>query len=281
MKRLVISLVLLGIAGGCSSTFTLKQISRREPLEGRTLLLFNYELVTAALDLPQDGCQMNIRRSGQGYNYYVKMLHPRGSVLVEIEPGTYNVAELECGHLGNWNLEDTFLAKRGPFEVQAGKVNYLGAAHLIFTDDGRMSFDRPMTFHYVMLKQLFREGLSQSVAANVYSLFSGKWMTRSMVMNSRFAKKVTATGYRGANVEEVQTRLSEEIGLCGSNVKEGELFPVGTQDYYVTYRKGKLAKLDKPRGNHTFSDAYLACVESALKSFNPGDKGRIVMTVEL
>jgi hypothetical protein len=46
--------------------------------------------------------------------------------------------------------------------------------------------------------------------------------------------------------------------------------PLGVLSYKVTYDKGHFVSLEKQESKNTFSDTFVNCVESYLKSFSPG-----------
>jgi hypothetical protein len=272
----ILGMAILTLGSACS-TPSAPFIKDVNDDDDRTTFLLNYDLQHFSEPSWTKDCSIALTRLDTGAIDSVPVSLKKKQLEIEVPPGKYRFGVLSCGHSEHWDLENF-----GEVSVTATerKANYLGRFGLeVSKDKGTNELkinrgDREQT----------RKALTSAAQQR-----SPKWRRRVM---SAYTEKAIPEKYLQSEAAYKRGSLSHVNGpkatLALMNFDDCEKAefkinptPLGILSYQVTYENDQFKTLKIEENQNSFSDSYIQCVESNLKSFKPGFSGKINYNVNL
>jgi hypothetical protein len=231
----------------------------------------SYDLI-----LPEDAnwrenCVVHIKRL-ENQSVYQAAFKPGQSIFqVEVEPGDYKIENLDCGPSKKWDL-DSFGAEK-IVSIQK-KVNYLGSFSFRVQVQGSLNQldigrgDREKTLK--VLRQLSSRKPA-SWKERVVSAYNGKAIPPKYLSDEKSYQRGSHSRVTGEKVSLKRMNFDE----CEKNEFKTNPVPLGILSYQVKYENNRWLESKVMQSAHTFSQAYLECLENVLKEFEPGYQGHL------
>jgi hypothetical protein len=202
------------------------------------------------------------------------------SILFEIPAGVYKGKLLACPHYSKGDLS-AFV--KGAFNLEAGKINYLGETVFEFDRDSNLA----------KMTQADQTETARSLAGDLKTLpaawqtalfnpFTHRPITGAMIdVKSVHQLKVATKHFLKKGEAKAPTSVLES-NLQGCDATEQRKYPyrVGTLSYSATYEKRVLQSLKK-EGENSFSNDFVSCVDQAIRDFKPETDAKVEVKVTL
>jgi hypothetical protein len=279
---LLLAAVLI-FSSGCGATLPLSETRLGEAEPGRTFLMLSARFQGAELiPAPSNkNCELRIRNRDDGKLYLLPVKLKDSAILVEVVPGRYAWESLVCSNSLNWSVGGSLEL---PALVPPGKVGYAGRIRLTFNK--KTDGETGLTAGYgargedaealtAALKALPSRVRSQAVAA-----YSGKPVSVELIASRSGTQRQIAITKKGQDKLKTD-ELNSALDGCDREEQEANPVRLGSLSYELEFAGGAVKKLDRLADQHTYSDAYVSCVENALRSYKPGTEASVVYRIQL
>jgi hypothetical protein len=261
---------------GCASP----QIAWLQPSSdeaGKTLFLMNYNLIAPQNLEWKEDCVIHLKNRKTQTVYQAALKPNQNPLQVELVPGDYDIQDLSCGPSKKWDLNTFGAPEASAFE---GKVNYLGHYTFLLSVQDQINHltvergDREKS-----LKALRQTSTDKSDhwKNRLVSAYNGKSIPTSYLADEKAYKRGTTSLVVGEKAALSQMNFD----ACERKEFKTNPVPFGVLSYQVIYDNNHWVSSKPLKSAHSFSDAYVQCVEEVFRNFSPGYSGHVEYKVNL
>ncbi len=251
----------------------------KAPFVSAAGVLLAYEMIGDLQTVPAGGCRLKLENLKARKEVFVSLKKDTTVIYKELEPGRYFGTRLSCSTTGIWNLENLFGLG---FDVEAGKVSYLGKVVFDFAKGELSSF-----------KQGTRQESQNALSAAIESLPSGDagalvsaYSRRPIVASSIGSEGAEGFDVYAKGLNNPDTTLSDlmsRLKRCAVDDAKDDPIRLGHIQYVATYRAGVFADMKEAASEtaptHALRRSFLICVDNSLRTFKPPAKNDVEVRV--
>lgn len=232
-------------------------------------VLIAYQISGNRQMVPTNGCRLKLQNVSTSKTVFVAIKADQQSVYKELPAGRYFGTRLSCKTTKIWNLDSLFA---NGFEVQDGKVSYVGRILFDFSKDDLTDFRHATRSESRTAFEEARNTFTDE--PNYISGFTQKPLANDLnAAETLEAFDVYAKGTN--NAESVLKPLLAKLTTCSKTAAKQDPLRYGDLKYVATYKANKFVNLEKQDDQHALSDDIVNCVENSLRSYAPSVVGAL------
>lgn len=259
-------LLALAIVSACTATRNARIVDLKSPkAQVGTALILGLDFRGPRKDVFAPGCDFSLRQLGSNDDWRFQIKPGMNSVFLELPPGTYAPSYFTCStsvyfEFRNWPAN---------IHVRAGKVSYGG----FFSFEAAEA--RKMSVGILLGNSVEREELAKlidrspsDVASRFVSSWTGKPITKQTLMKSYSGIEAN---WRLSGKDFDRSKLTGRLRDCESAEFSRNKVMYGALMFTGYFTKGTHSSTIVDGNAHTYSEDFIECVKSSMKSFAPGN----------
>ena len=243
----------------------------------QTTFLLNYELLNPAQPSWEDQCLITLQKLDSKTQYQAPLNLHKKMIHIVAPAGDYRIDRLTCKKGGNWPL-DNFGAPH--VRALSERVNYLGkfSFHVTKNKNTYELFENRGTREDTLnALRKSASSLGSEQKNRIVSAYNGKkidlkTMGSKTINNYRIVSHIT--GHR-------TPPNALDFTACNATETKSNPVLVGDLSYEAFYENDSFKKMNLIKNSSSFSNTYLACIETALRDFKPGFSDKIRYDIQL
>jgi len=278
-------LMLCALTSACSTVevMTLNELGEESD---KTTFLLAYDLVGSSNAQNKGQCSIQLTNQNTQQHYQLALNAGKKALEFEVPEGVYQIQSMFCDGGAKWELNNFGTKSISAFD---GKANFLG--HFVF----RLSYHDKI--HELSMNRGNREDTraallafartrSSNWKARVVSSYRGLLGTRGANGQGWDLKYLESdANYKRGSISHVVGKPVHLNPMDFMSCEKSEFnlnpVPLGMLSYKLDFENNRLIKSEKIADKHTFTDAYVKCVEDAIKKFEPGTPGKVTYDLNL